>query len=120
MYITGILNDNTIYLDFDDNEGDLWEVDIKDIVPISITKDILKEFGFKQELNTETPTFKVPYTIIESYIVAVDDECTSWWLTNSCNGTKTNKGIGNKTFQNLHELQEVFYQKFNKILFINT
>lgn len=96
------------------------EVDMKDIAPIRITKDILKEFGFKQELHTETPTFKVPHTTIESYIVAVDDECTSWWLTNSCNGTKTNKEIGNKTFQYLHELQEVFYQKFNKILLINT
>lgn len=119
MYITGILNDDTVYLDFDENEGDVFEEDIKDIAPVRIDEDILNDFGFKRELNTETPTYKILDSTIESYIVATDNECTSFWLTNACNGEYTDKSIGNKTFKYIHELQEIFYQKFNKLLLIN-
>ena len=119
MYITGIFNDDTIYLDFDENEGDVFEEDIKNIAPIRITEDILNDFGFKRELNTETPTYKVPDSTIESYIVATDKECTSFWLTNACNGKDTDYSVGNKTFKYIHELQDLFYQKFNKLLLIN-
>lgn len=119
MYITGILNDDTVYLDFDENEGDVFEEDIKDIAPVRIMEDILSDFGFKRELNTEMPTYKIPDSTIESYIVATDNECTSFWLTNACNGEYTDKSIGNKTFKYIHELQELFYQKFNKLLLIN-
>lgn len=118
MYITGIFNGGTIYLDFDNNEGDMWEVDIKDIAPVRIDEDILNDFGFKRELNTETPTYKVPDSTIESYIVATDNYCTYFWLTNACNGKDTDSSEGSKTFKYLHELQELFYQKFNKLLLI--
>lgn len=119
MYIAGILNDGTIYLDFDNNEGDMWEVDIKDIAPVRIDEDILNDFGFKRELNTETPTYKVPDSIIESYIVATDNECTSFWLANAYNIKDTDSSVGDKTFKYLHELQDLFYQRFNKLLLIN-
>lgn len=119
MYIAGILNDGTIYLDFDNNEGDMWEVDIKDIAPVRIDEDILNDFGFKRELNTETPTYKVPDSTIESYIVATDKECTSFWLTNAYNVKDTDSSVGDKTFKYLHELQDLFYQRFNKLLLIN-
>ena len=45
MQVTGIGKD-WVYLDFPDNEGDLWEADIKDLRPIPITKEILKKAGF--------------------------------------------------------------------------
>lgn len=35
------------HLDFPGNEGDLWEADIKDLRPISVTEEILKKAGFK-------------------------------------------------------------------------
>lgn len=35
------------HLDFPGNEGDLWEADIKDLRPISVTVEILKKAGFK-------------------------------------------------------------------------
>lgn len=119
MYIAGILNDGTIYLDFDNNEGDMCEVDIKDIAPVRIDEDILNDFGFKRELNTETPTYKIPDSTIESYIVATDNECTSFWLANAYNIKDTDSSVGNKTFKYLHELQELFYQNYNKLLLIN-
>lgn len=119
MYIAGILNDGTIYLDFDNNEGDMWEVDIKDIAPVRIDEDILNDFGFKRELNTETPTYKVPDSTIESYIVATDNECTSFWLANAYNIKDTDSSVGKKTFKYLHELQELFFQNYNKLLLIN-
>lgn len=119
MYIAGILNDGTIYLDFDNNEGGMWEVDIKDIAPVRIDEDILNDFGFKRELNTETPTYKIPDSTIESYIVATDNECTSFWLANAYNIKDTDSSVGNKTFKYLHELQELFFQNYNKLLLIN-
>lgn len=119
MYITGILNDDTVYLDFDNNEGDMWEVDIKDIAPVRIDEDILNDFGFKREINTEMPTYKIPDRTIESYIVATDKECTSFWLTNAFIGKDSDYSVGDKTFKYIHELQDLFYQKFNKLLLIN-
>lgn len=119
MYIAGILNDGTIYLDFDNNEGDMWEVDIKDIAPVRITEDILNDCGFKRELNTEMPTYKIPDSTIESYIVATDNESTSFWLANAYNIKDTDSSVGNKTVKYLHELQELFYQNYNKLLLIN-
>lgn len=46
MFVSAIFADGTIYLDFDGNEGDVWEANIENVAPIKIDKDILKGFGF--------------------------------------------------------------------------
>lgn len=41
MQVEGIFTD-TLYLNFDENEGEFWEVYAKDIKPIPLTKDLLE------------------------------------------------------------------------------
>ncbi len=47
-------------------KGDVFS---KNIACAELT-NILNDFGFKRELNTEMPTYKIPDSTIESYIVA--------------------------------------------------
>lgn len=46
MYVTGIFSD-TVYLNFDGNEGDVFEEEEKDLLGIPITKEILERNGIK-------------------------------------------------------------------------
>ena len=50
MYVSAIFESGHVYLDFDGNEGDVWEVDIKDIAPIEIKENVLVGFGFRKEI----------------------------------------------------------------------
>lgn len=50
MHVTGIFDDE-VYLDFDGNEGDVWEEKYKDIKPIEITEELLLKIGFKKEYD---------------------------------------------------------------------
>lgn len=48
MYVEAIFRD-TVYLNFKGNEGDVWEEDIKDLVPIPLTEEILLKAGFEKD-----------------------------------------------------------------------
>lgn len=45
------LFDDCAYLDFDGNEGDVWEEYDKDLFGIEITEELLVKCGFKEEKN---------------------------------------------------------------------
>lgn len=45
MYVTGIFQD-VAYLDFEGNEGDVWEEKEKDMLPVPLTEEILLKNGF--------------------------------------------------------------------------
>lgn len=47
MYVDSIFRD-TVYLEFEGNEGDVWEENIKDLKPIPLTEDILVKAGFRK------------------------------------------------------------------------
>lgn len=47
MYVDSIFRD-TVYLEFEGNEGDVWEENIKDLKPITLTEDILLNAGFRK------------------------------------------------------------------------
>lgn len=47
MYVDSIFRD-TVYLEFEGNEGDVWEENIKDLTPIPLTEDILLKAGFRK------------------------------------------------------------------------
>ena len=46
MYVVGIYED-TVLLNFKGNEGDVWEVDEKDLKPIALDKEMLLKLGYK-------------------------------------------------------------------------
>lgn len=45
MYVTGIFQD-VAYLDFEGNEGDVWEEKEEDMLPVPLTEEILLKNGF--------------------------------------------------------------------------
>lgn len=45
MRVVGI-GEDWVYLDFEGNEGDLWDATPKELEPIEITKEVLKKAGF--------------------------------------------------------------------------
>lgn len=51
MQITGIFQDSkngTVYLDFEGNEGDVFESEVEDIAPIPITREFLEKNRFRK------------------------------------------------------------------------
>lgn len=48
MSVEAIFKD-TVYLNFEGNEGDVWEENIKDLVLIPLTEEILIKAGFEKE-----------------------------------------------------------------------
>ena len=46
MYVTGIFDD-VAYLDFEGNEGDVWEEEEEDMFPVPLTEKIFNKNGFK-------------------------------------------------------------------------
>lgn len=52
MYVTAIFEDE-VYLNFEGNEGDVWESKEEDLQPIPITPEVLLKcgFGLKRETN---------------------------------------------------------------------
>ena len=51
MYVSAIFADGTVYLDFNGNEGDVWEANIEDIAPITIDKNVMEGFGFEFDFD---------------------------------------------------------------------
>ena len=45
MFVTAIFEDS-VYLDFAGNEGDIWETNEKELKPIPLTEEILLKSGF--------------------------------------------------------------------------
>lgn len=48
MYVDGIFGDGSLYLNFDGNEADPWDANVKDVYDIPIDSDILPHFGFEE------------------------------------------------------------------------
>lgn len=54
MYVVTI-GDDYVYLNFDSNEGDVWECLDDDITPIPVTADMLKRIGFEEDTTAGEP-----------------------------------------------------------------
>lgn len=46
MYVDGIFGEGDLYLNFDGNEADPWDANVKDVYDIPIDWGILSHFGF--------------------------------------------------------------------------
>ena len=78
MYVSAIFKDGTVYLDFNGNEGDIWEASIEDIAPVKIEPKVLNGFGFEYDqeafefkLQVDNVTIRVNKTIYNPNIWAV-------------------------------------------------
>lgn len=58
MQVTGIFSD-TVYLNFEGNEGDVFEEEEENLLGIEITEEILEKFCVKKQPIRFRPTFTV-------------------------------------------------------------
>lgn len=46
MYVCGLFSNGKMYLDVDENRGDPFDADLKELCPIPMDEDIMRGFGF--------------------------------------------------------------------------
>ena len=46
MCVTAVFEDGSVYLDYHENGGDVWETNIVDIAPVDVNEYTLSGFGF--------------------------------------------------------------------------
>lgn len=99
MYVVSI-GDDYCYLNFDGNEGDLWEGEDKDMMPIEVTEELLVKIGFEKYSHDTPPTeFRKK---IGDYYVFVKHTKDHWYFRVY---GKVYYNSGGFDFQYLHELQ---------------
>ena len=103
MYVEAIFRD-TVYLNFEGNEGDVWEEDIKDLVPIPLTEEILIKAGFEKcrkgySLNVGG----------ESFDYYIKGEFVLWYHKNKGYSLDTISKSRDRFYNNLHELQNLIF-----------
>ena len=109
MYVRAI-GDGYVYLDFESNEGDLWESKPEDLMGIPLKGEVLKKIGFKYysdnryELSGEG-VFIVAHPIIGLFRIEKFDSF------HNIEATFTSEKI-----RSLHELQNAFYLTTKKEL----
>ena len=101
MYVCA-LGDDWVYLDFNGNEGDIWECDDKDLEPITITDELLLKFGFEQ------CDYLFKTHLIEMYEVA-----NGWHLHIDNERFET---VLSTTIKYVHQLQNAYYISTGEIL----
>ena len=81
------LGEDYVYLDFEGNEGDVFEPRLDDMMPIPVTEEILQNSYFEKDeefhFATETPT-KEPYFILltgkyDFYIKIIHKNNDTYW-----------------------------------------
>lgn len=107
MYVESIFID-TVYLNFEGNEGDVWEEDIKDLVPIPLTEEILLKAGGKRfDEDKIILMLNDPSTHLVLMKVG-----THWFPQIEQTGEFASEGV-NVVFLNfidyLHQLQNLFF-----------
>lgn len=110
MQVVGVFND-IAYLDFEGNEGDVWEAEIENLRSIPLTEDFLKKNGFIHKCIIE-PDEYYPEGLYEW-----EKEVEGCWVTLSVGSNKIGcdwrlhvdncdrDSIGHVAVQYVHQLQ---------------
>ena len=99
------VGENYCYLDFEGNEGDVWEVEDKDMTPIDVTEELLLKIGFKQVLIFKQYSI-YEMTINDCFVEIIYNVSNSIDRDWSCHiDNAAYSTIGGFDFQYLHELQ---------------
>lgn len=101
------IGEDYCYLDFPENEGDVFEVKDKDMMPIEVTAELLFKIGFIQE-NQNILIHSDDYQIVVNdcfveIISNVSNSINKDWYCHIDNAAHST--TGGFDFQYLHELQ---------------
>jgi hypothetical protein len=111
------IGEDYVYLDFEGNEGDLWESTPDDVEGIPLTEELLEKIGFKlnenesKNKNVYSKRFKLD--VVREIRIAVCIDCGSINVTDL---VQISKGLGRRMYHTttaqffLHELQNFVFQ----------
>ena len=111
MYVDGIFGDGDLYLNFDGNEADPWDANVKDVFDIPIDWGILPHFGF---FETDTHLFQIG---VSGWTLNVD-------VLKICNTFRANAMLSDEndnavllgSVGSIRELQHKFYDETKQTL----
>lgn len=91
-----LIGSDYVYLDFEGNEGDVWECDCKEIVPIPLTEELIEKQGWE----------KVGYYYTDKNGLEIYETNDGWLLHIDDNKCQTTIGI---LVKSVHELQNAYF-----------
>ena len=111
MYVDGVFGDGSLYLNFDGNEADPWDANVKDVYDIPIDSDILPHFGFAEICK-------------DMFRIDVGELLLAVHVFNVYNGSLATATISNKNGEiiilgwvnSIRKLQHLFYDETKKPL----
>ena len=107
MFVTGIFKDSDgsggeVYLDFEGNEGDVWEVNIEDVRPIPITAEFLTKNGFEKSDYPNEDGYATYERDFNDYAVLINIAPKRNWF---CEVSGVRFRDGGFYLQHIHQLQ---------------
>lgn len=102
------IGDNYVYLDFEGNEGDVFEPTLEEMQPIEVTDDILINSGFKLACKVLSSELVYKHSVCHTYLGDKYIQITGDTMVGKykCSINKsTGFPIGQFCFTYLHELQ---------------
>ena len=116
MYVDGIFADGDLYLNFDENEADPWETNVKDVYDIPIDWGILQHFGF---FESDTHLFHIEqgdWRLSVKVTKPFDFFQTVAVLSNK---KERKAAIPNISLNSIRALQHFFYERTGEPLKLN-
>lgn len=107
MQVVG-LGDDYVYLDFEGNQGDVFDPNIEDMQPIEVTEEFLLKNGFeKEKIHLFHRIYEVIFNLyVNSCHIIIDNHSNSvgrYWHCHIDNSDCDS--IGSFDFQYVHEFQ---------------
>ena len=124
MQVVGIGTDY-VYLDFEGNEGDLWESTPEDLQGIPITQELLKKNGFRDLMGDGCTLYskKIKVSNKSDVSISFSIDCGSISIAHVTHGYSLKLGVRLESYTSkakfLHELQNFYRMTTKQELKIN-
>ena len=114
MYIDGVFGDGSLYLNFEGNESDPVDANVKDVYDIPIDWGILPHFGF---FEADSHLFQLEQGdwMVVVHVLKV---CNKFYA-NTMLSNKNGKAVLLGFFYSIRELQHKFYEETKQPLKLN-
>lgn len=101
MYVVGLFAD-MVYLDFEDNVGDMWEEREEDIFPMPLTEELFLKNGF---IKRQEDVFDIYETEDENVFIRTIQGINEYFVSVNLEDLCI---VEHKSIQYVHELQKIF------------
>ena len=101
MYVVGLFFD-MVYLDFEDNVGDMWEEREEDVFPMPLTEELLLRNGF---IKRQQDAFDIYETEDENVFIKTIQGINEYFVSVNLEDLCI---VEHNSIQYVHELQNIF------------